>query len=136
MSMGVIQSRPGAATLAPFPGNLRRTMNDERELKLGNIRDLDVDAEPAAQSEPRRGPARQTEAAARPSSEAVAKKPAADGTSVWMASTAFLLVLVLVLEWAQGRALLLAVVRGLVADQAAESGNPNTRSKHHVNAKV
>lgn len=95
--MGVIQSRPGAATLAPFPGNLRRTMNDERELKLGNIRDLDVDAEPVAQSEPRRGPARQTETAARPSAEATAKKPAADGTSVWMASTAFLLVLVLVL---------------------------------------
>ncbi|MEE4250705.1 MAG: hypothetical protein V2I38_08965 [Alcanivoracaceae bacterium] len=74
-------------------------MNDERELKLGNIKDLDVDADPAAamEPEPRQASPRQKEPTPRSPSEAVAKKSAADGSGVWMATTAFLLVLVLVL---------------------------------------
>ncbi len=69
-------------------------MNEDRDLKLGNIHDINVDddAEPAAQS---RRPSHQSEEpvkakAARPSA-------ATDGSSIWMAATAFLLVLVLVL---------------------------------------
>jgi chromosome segregation ATPase len=75
-------------------------MNDERELKLGNIKDLDVDADPAIAAEPQQGSAYQAAPVDRPSSQSVAHKSAGPGTGgsgVWMATTAFLLVLVLVL---------------------------------------
>ena len=69
-------------------------MNEDRDLKLGNIHDINVDddAEPAAQS---RRPSHQDE---KPVKAKAARPPAAaDGSSIWMAATAFLLVLVLVL---------------------------------------
>jgi septal ring factor EnvC (AmiA/AmiB activator) len=83
-------------------------MNDERDLKLGNIKDLDVDAEVQAGAEPRRQ-AQQSGSSNRAAADkaeprkpgttkTAAKKPArTDGNSVWMAATAFLLVLVIVL---------------------------------------
>lgn len=78
-------------------------MNDERELKLGNISDLDVDADPATTTEPlghsASGSARAGEATGKSAASGTAtKKPAAtDGSSIWMAATGFLMVLVLVL---------------------------------------
>jgi septal ring factor EnvC (AmiA/AmiB activator) len=82
-------------------------MNDERELKLGNIRDLDVDADPATTAEPRRhsasgsasGSARAGEATGKSAASGTATKKsvATDGSSIWMAATGFLMVLVLVL---------------------------------------
>ena len=70
-------------------------MNEDRELKLGNIHDIDVDDDAAEQSAAADPASRPEEAAAR----AKVPRPAAatDGSSVWMAATAFLLVLVLVL---------------------------------------
>lgn len=78
-------------------------MNDERDLKLGNIKDLDVDAEVQPESSGR--PAAEKPESKKPESKktgttkSTAKKSAAraDGNSVWMAATAFLLVLVVVL---------------------------------------
>jgi len=84
-------------------------MNDERDLRLGNIKDLDVDAEVQPGAEPRR-PARQPDSSRRPTADktepsksgkakaATSKpQPRSDGNSIWMAATAFLLVLVVVL---------------------------------------
>ena len=70
-------------------------MNDDRVLKLGNIHDINVDDDAAEQPAAARAAARHEESPAK----AKAARPAAatDGSSVWMASTAFLLVLVLVL---------------------------------------
>lgn len=70
-------------------------MNEDRDLKLGNIHDINVDDDAVEQPAPPRTPSHQGEEPAR----AKAARPAAstDGSSVWMAATAFLLVLVLVL---------------------------------------
>lgn len=69
-------------------------MNEDRDLKLGNIHDINVDDD-TVKPTPGQRPALQGEEPAR----AKAARPAAatDGSSVWMAATAFLLVLVLVL---------------------------------------
>jgi chromosome segregation ATPase len=78
-------------------------MNDDRELKLGNIDNLDVEDEaseapagrrPAKQSPP--PPAEKPGAAASRGAAPRGAAPAS-GSSVWMAATAFLLVLVVVL---------------------------------------
>lgn len=84
-------------------------MNDERDLKLGNIKDLDVDAE-LQSSDAEQQPTRQQQSNNSPAAgkiesdkSGVAKTAAkkvpvrTEGNSVWMAATAFLLVLVVVL---------------------------------------
>jgi len=74
-------------------------MNEDRDLKLGNIHDINVDDD-TVEPHPGQRPARQGEepARAKAARTAVAKTAVAkDGSSVWMASTAFLVVLVLVL---------------------------------------
>jgi methyl-accepting chemotaxis protein len=75
--------------------------DEERELRLGNITDLDVDEESSSEAPASRGVSRDTPVDAappvtrpQPSRTPVA---ASAGNSIWMACTAFLLVLVVVL---------------------------------------
>lgn len=69
-------------------------MNEDRDLKLGNIHDVNVDDDAAEQPAPSRPAHHGVEPA---KAKAVRPAAAADGSSIWMATTAFLLVLVLVL---------------------------------------
>ena len=88
--------------------------NDERELKLGNIRDLDLDAEAPDAGAP--APARKSQAAPVPARPAPADR---DGSGVWMAATAFLLVLVMVLGvWFHRQ---LTALQGVVDNRLSES---------------
>jgi chromosome segregation ATPase len=72
-------------------------MNEERDLKLGNIRDIDIDDDAPQQSPVKGAAPRRAEPAAAKASAAPRPPAGSDGSSVWMAATAFLLVLVLVL---------------------------------------
>lgn len=69
--------------------------NDERELKLGNIRDLDLDGDVPERPKPAAAKVDVAPASAAPAPRAAARGDS--GSSVWMAATAFLLVLVVVL---------------------------------------
>jgi septal ring factor EnvC (AmiA/AmiB activator) len=76
--------------------------DEERELKLGNIADLNLDEESPEETPapaPRRGP-RAAEEATAAGARSAPVRPAAQspaGNSIWMGATAFLLVLVVVL---------------------------------------
>jgi chromosome segregation ATPase len=70
-------------------------MNEDRDLKLGNIHDINVDEDDTEQTAAAHSAARHEEAPAKVRPARLAAST--DGSSIWMAATAFLLVLVLVL---------------------------------------
>ncbi|MFN3714425.1 MAG: hypothetical protein ACK4SX_12270 [Alcanivoracaceae bacterium] len=100
--------------------------DEERELRLGNITDLDVDEESSSEAPPPRRTSRDAPPDAGSSEPEVprthpprAPVAAPAGNSIWMAATAFLLVLVVVLgAWFFRQ---LSTLQGVVDNRLAES---------------